>query len=104
MVRIQHRLQCLAASGDSAAIGTADGEVWVFRDTWRDMAARGEGPARRALPRLRGQRVSHTPVILTDGLTKSYGRHRGIADLGLEVRAGEVFGFLGPNGAGKTTT
>ena len=48
--------------------------------------------------------MSHAPVILTDGLTKNYGRHRGIADLGLEVRAGEVFGFLGPNGAGKTTT
>jgi ABC-2 type transport system ATP-binding protein len=48
--------------------------------------------------------MSGSPIILTDGLTKSYGRHRGIADLGLEVRSGEVFGFLGPNGAGKTTT
>jgi ABC-2 type transport system ATP-binding protein len=43
-------------------------------------------------------------VIQTDKLTKSYGLHRGIVDLDLEVRAGEVFGFLGPNGAGKTTT
>ncbi|MCH7706430.1 MAG: ABC transporter ATP-binding protein, partial [Chloroflexi bacterium] len=43
-------------------------------------------------------------VILTEGLTKSYGKSRGIVDLNLEVRAGEVFGFLGPNGSGKTTT
>src|SRR3954452_1949323 len=43
-------------------------------------------------------------VIRTERLTKSYGEHRGIIDLDLEVQAGEGFGFLGPNGAGKTTT
>ena len=43
-------------------------------------------------------------VIKTEKLTKSYGSHRGIVDLDLEVHEGEVFGFLGPNGAGKTTT
>ena len=46
------------------------------------------------------------PAVLTERLTKSYGRgrSRGIVGLDLEVRTGEVFGFLGPNGAGKTTT
>jgi ABC-2 type transport system ATP-binding protein len=43
-------------------------------------------------------------VIETERLTKSYGSHRGIIDVDLAVREGEVFGFLGPNGAGKTTT
>lgn len=43
-------------------------------------------------------------VILTEKLTKSYGRHRGIIDVDLAVEQGEVFGFVGPNGAGKTTT
>jgi ABC-2 type transport system ATP-binding protein len=43
------------------------------------------------------------PLIL-QGLTKYYGSVRGIEDLDLEVRAGEIFGFLGPNGAGKSTT
>ena len=43
-------------------------------------------------------------VIETERLTKSYGEHRGIIELDLEVGEGEVFGFLGPNGAGKTTT
>jgi ABC-2 type transport system ATP-binding protein len=43
-------------------------------------------------------------VITTEGLTKFYGRHRGVEDVTFRVHAGEVFGFLGPNGAGKTTT
>jgi ABC-2 type transport system ATP-binding protein len=43
-------------------------------------------------------------IIRTERLTKSYGSHRGIVDVDLEIQAGEVFGFLGPNGAGKTTT
>jgi len=43
-------------------------------------------------------------TIVTDGLTKSYGRHRGIEDLTMTVEPGEIYGFLGPNGAGKTTT
>ncbi len=43
-------------------------------------------------------------ALCTHGLTKYYGKSRGIEDLDLEVRTGEVFGFLGPNGAGKSTT
>lgn len=43
-------------------------------------------------------------VILTEGLTKYYGRIKGVEDLNLEVERGEIFGYLGPNGAGKTTT
>ncbi len=43
-------------------------------------------------------------VIETSGLTKKYGKSRGIEDVDLTVNEGEVFGFLGPNGAGKTTT
>ena len=45
-----------------------------------------------------------TAAILTEKLTKSYGKSRGIVTLDLEVQPGEVFGFLGPNGAGKSTT
>ena len=48
----------------------------------------------------RGQAIA----VQTFGLTKWYGRSRGIEDLELEARRGEVLGLLGPNGAGKTTT
>ena len=43
-------------------------------------------------------------AIKTRGLTKSYGKARGIIDLDLTVEQGEFFGFIGPNGAGKSTT
>ena len=37
-------------------------------------------------------------------ITKDYGNSKGIFDVSLSVKKGEVYGFLGPNGAGKTTT
>ena len=43
-------------------------------------------------------------IIALNGLTKSYGKHRGISNLSFSVNAGEIFGFIGPNGAGKSTT
>lgn len=43
-------------------------------------------------------------VIETKGLTKYYGKSRGIIDLNLSVTEGEFFGFIGPNGVGKSTT
>jgi ABC-2 type transport system ATP-binding protein len=45
-----------------------------------------------------------TAIIQIEKLTKTYGVHRGVVDIDLEVNEGEAFGFLGPNGAGKTTT
>lgn len=44
------------------------------------------------------------PAVCTEGLTKDFGGGRGVFDLDLAVRRGEIFGFIGPNGAGKTTT
>ena len=43
-------------------------------------------------------------IIETNGLTKYYGKSRGILDLDLSIAEGEFFGFIGPNGAGKSTT
>lgn len=43
-------------------------------------------------------------AIKTIGLTKYYGKSRGIIDLNLSVNQGDFFGFIGPNGAGKSTT
>jgi ABC-2 type transport system ATP-binding protein len=43
-------------------------------------------------------------AIEAEGLTKTYGKSRGIREVDLTVDEGEVFGFLGPNRAGKTTT
>ncbi|SEF75146.1 ABC-2 type transport system ATP-binding protein [Butyrivibrio sp. Su6] len=43
-------------------------------------------------------------VIEISHLTKSYGKNRGVIDVSLNVKEGDIFGFLGPNGAGKSTT
>ena len=48
--------------------------------------------------------MSENIALLTQSLTKSYGRVRALRGVDLEVQRGEIFGFLGPNGAGKTTT
>ena len=37
------------------------------------------------------------------GLTKRYGKNRGVQNISFVVERGEIFGFLGPNGAGKST-
>jgi ABC-2 type transport system ATP-binding protein len=43
-------------------------------------------------------------MIQLQHITKLYGTKTAVADLDLEIAAGELFAFLGPNGAGKTTT
>ncbi len=42
-------------------------------------------------------------ALSIERLSHSYGTHRALIDVNLEVYPGEVFGLLGPNGAGKTT-
>ncbi|MCP9485359.1 MAG: ABC transporter ATP-binding protein [Gaiellaceae bacterium MAG52_C11] len=43
------------------------------------------------------------PILATRSLGLDIGGARIVADVSLEVRAGELVGIIGPNGAGKTT-
>jgi branched-chain amino acid transport system ATP-binding protein len=47
--------------------------------------------------------LSRAPILATRGLGLDIGGARIVADVSLEVRAGELVGIIGPNGAGKTT-
>ena len=37
-------------------------------------------------------------AIKTEGMSKYYGKTKGVENLDLEVAHGEFFGFIGPNG------
>lgn len=43
-------------------------------------------------------------AINATSLRKQFGDKTAVANLTLQVKRGEIFGFLGPNGAGKTTS
>ncbi len=46
---------------------------------------------------------TQAPILATRDLGLDIGGARIVADVSLEVRAGELVGIIGPNGAGKTT-
>jgi len=48
--------------------------------------------------------TSKEPAVVTQGVTKIFGRQTAVLNLNLRLSRGLAFGFLGPNGAGKTTT
>jgi ABC-2 type transport system ATP-binding protein len=48
--------------------------------------------------------INNDLAIDAQGLCKEFGKKTVVADLTLQVKQGEIFGFLGPNGAGKTTS
>ncbi len=87
-----------------------DASVLCRMGEWRDEVAGvrnhdgGSGGIDKDGKGGKGVEVDGVPAILTRHLTKRYGKARGIEDVNLTVRQGEIFGFIGPNGAGKSTT
>lgn len=47
--------------------------------------------------------MTTAPILRMERVTKLYANNRGVRDVSMELRAGDVYGLLGPNGAGKTT-
>lgn len=48
-------------------------------------------------------RATVPPVIIAEGLYRSFGETEAVRDLSFSVASGTILGLLGPNGAGKTT-
>jgi ABC-2 type transport system ATP-binding protein len=47
--------------------------------------------------------MSTTPLVRVDRVSRSFGEHRVLRDISLEVAPGAIVGLLGPSGSGKTT-
>ncbi|MGA7690519.1 MAG: ABC transporter ATP-binding protein [Jiangellales bacterium] len=45
-----------------------------------------------------------SPSVSARDLSYTYGDHRAVDSISVDVESGEILGFLGPNGAGKSTT
>lgn len=41
-------------------------------------------------------------IIELKKLTKNFGNQKGVFNVNLDIKKGEIFGYLGPNGAGKS--
>ncbi len=47
--------------------------------------------------------TGQAPLLVTEGLGRSFGGLDAVSDVGIEVMPGEIRAIIGPNGAGKTT-
>src|SRR5271167_3070373 len=47
--------------------------------------------------------MSMDDILVTDGLSKSFGDFRAVSDVSLRIERGAIHALIGPNGAGKTT-
>jgi neutral amino acid transport system ATP-binding protein len=88
------------ASGASAPRGYHPGQAGGFRS--------GDAPQRLAQAALRDVPwevgVSKPdPVVVVDGVTRTFGGLTAVAVDHLEIQRGGITGLIGPNGAGKTT-
>ncbi len=62
-----------------------------------------EGPAAKQWEGEGPHRMTTAPLLALTGLTKRFPGVTALADVSMDVRAGEVLGLLGENGAGKST-
>ena len=49
-----------------------------------------------------GQKLVQGVSVRIEGLNKSFGEHRVLKDIDLDIRAGETFSIIGPSGTGKS--
>jgi len=52
---------------------------------------------------MRGENMSHEPLLTVDNISKSFGGVAALSAVSLEIYSGDILGIIGPNGSGKTT-
>jgi ABC-type branched-subunit amino acid transport system ATPase component/ABC-type branched-subunit amino acid transport system permease subunit len=85
-------------------LAAPDGLFWTFRD--RFFKPKPAVPLPAAPPETGisiAAAPSGTPLMVVEGLSKSFGGLRAVSNVGFSIAEGEILGIIGPNGAGKTT-
>ncbi|WP_459837508.1 dipeptide ABC transporter ATP-binding protein [Catenuloplanes niger] len=95
----------IVESGPTAQILGAPRHAYtrVLRDAVPSAASRGRRLAPPGGPLPVAAHRSGEPVVTIKDLTKRYGGHTAVADVSLDVHAGEIVGLVGESGSGKTT-
>lgn len=88
--------------------GKLDGDEPTFGDVFIVLSSvnrKRSAAASTPVVRPSGGRWSSSdgPMIITDQLTRRFGRFTAVDGVSVEVQSGEILGLLGANGAGKTT-
>src|SRR2546421_3505615 len=66
-------------------------------------APKADVPATPARPAPPTDAADDVPLLRIEGVSKNFGSFRAVAQLSLDIGAGEFFALLGPSGCGKTT-
>jgi putative ABC transport system ATP-binding protein len=93
-------LQAASSHGASFVVATHDPEVTAIADHVIDLTQRVD---HRPAPTAQRSRTSDDVVLTTTGLSKAYGDRHAVADVSIEVRAGELAVVVGRSGSGKST-
>jgi len=93
-------IRAASATGTAFVVATHDPDVLAIADTTLDLTRRRPAPPsnRLLLDRPRGD-----VVLRAEGLRKSYGEAVALADVTLELRAGQLGVVVGRSGSGKST-
>jgi branched-chain amino acid transport system permease protein len=85
-------------------LAAPDGLFWTIRDRFFKPQPPAPLPAPSPVASaVVGSEASNGPLMIVEGLSKSFGGLRAVSNVSFTINAGEILGIIGPNGAGKTT-
>lgn len=84
-------------------LASPDGLFWTIRDRFFKSRLVVKLPDIAIKPVEIPSVAEGTPLLSVNGLSRSFGGLRAVAEVTFDVQAGEILGIIGPNGAGKTT-